>query len=255
MKKIILSGAVFVLILALIVGCGKTTVNDPSNDPTNPTTEQQPTQDGDNGNQGGDAFSHYINEVYAQQIGRYYTAISQKWDEGTCIDNRMSAMIVHYYEGNPLDNIGFGFVDLDGDGVLELIIGAIQNAQQDSLVFEIWSLKNGNPVMLVQSGSRNRYYLQYAEEDELWYVAYEAENGAANRAVYYLQLFDGVLEVSQGVIFDAVANEENPWFMAYDLDWDVSNDTPIDEDLATAVMNEGRKLYIATEYFAYRLYK
>ena len=27
--------------------------------------------------------------------------------------------------------------------------------------------------------------------------------------------------------------------MAYDLDWDVSNDTPIDEDAANSVMNAG----------------
>ena len=82
-------------------------------------------------------------------------------------------------------------MDLDNDGHWELIIGAIKNAAQDPLVFEIWALKNDEPVMLAQSGSHNRYYLQYAEEDDLWSVAYEAENGAANRAVYYLQLQGG----------------------------------------------------------------
>jgi hypothetical protein len=43
--------------------------------------------------------------------------------------------------------------------------------------------------------------------------------------------------------------------MAYDLDWDVSNDTPIDEDTANAVMNAERNHYTATEYFPYSLYK
>ena len=109
--------------------------------------------------------------------------------------------------------------------------------------------------MVAQSGSRNRYYLQYAEEDELWSVAYEAENGAANRAVYYLQLVNGEFDVIQGVIFDALADENNPWFMAYDLDWDVSNDMPIDEDTANAVMDAGRNTYAAQEYCPYSLYK
>ena len=145
-------------------------------------------------------------------------------------------------------------MDLDGDGIWELIIGAIKNAERNPLIFEIWALKNDEPVMLAQSGSNNRYYLQYSQEDDLWSVAYEAENGAANRAVYYLQLQDGEFQVTQGIIFDIRANENEPWFMTYDLDWDVSNDTPIDEETADSVMEAGRNLYAAQEYFPYSLY-
>ena len=86
-------------------------------------------------------------------------------------------------------------------------------------------------------------------------MAYEAENGAANYAAYYLQLQDGEFKVMQGIVFDALADEKNPWFMAYDLDWDVSNDTPIDEETANSVMAAGRKIYAAQEYFPYSLYK
>ena len=84
---------------------------------------------------------------------------------------------------------------------------------------------------------------------------YEAENGAANFAVYYLMLQEGNFEVMQGIVFDALANESEPWFMAYDLDWDVSNDTPIDEKTANSVIAAGRKIYAAQEYFPYSLYK
>lgn len=167
----------------------------------------------------------------------------------------MSALAAYYYDGVALDNVGFTFMDLDGDNVQELMIGAIKNAEQDPLVFEIWTLKDGEPVVLAQSGSRNRYYLQYAEEDGMWSVAYEAENNAANHAVYYLHLAEGEFEVIQAVIFDAMANENAPWFMAYDLDWDVSNDTPIDEDTANSVMEAGWNIYTAAEYLPYSLYK
>jgi hypothetical protein len=109
--------------------------------------------------------------------------------------------------------------------------------------------------MLAQSGYHNRYYLQYSEEDGLWSVAYEAENGAANHAVYYLQLLDGEFGVVQGVVFDAAADENAPWFMTYDLDGDVSNDTPIDESIAQAVMEAGRNIYTAAEYSPYSLYQ
>ena len=268
MRKILLPAAVCLLSLALLAGCGNPQAElpvdtEPSASPTesiaesttNPADETTPVETEEDVEYEGDASSYYIDVVYAQQIERYYTAISQQWDETACFDHELSPLVTSYYDGKPLDNVGFTFMDLDGDGIWELIIGAIRNAEQDPLVFEIWALKNDEPVMLVQSGSHNRYYLQYAEEDNLWSVAYEAENGAANHAVYYLQLFEGEFSVTQGVIFDAAADEENPWFMTYDLDWDVSNDTPIDEDTANAVMNAGRNTYAPQEYFPYSLYK
>ena len=277
MKKILLTAAAFLLIPAMLAGCGKpqaempietepssvsteptiesaeapteAPATEPATEPAKETTPPETEEDED------DAASSDINEVYAQQIERYYTAISQQWDEMTYLDHEMSTLAAYYYEGNPLDNIGFTFMDLDADGIQEFIIGAILNADRDPLVFEIWTLRDNAPVMLAQSGSHNRYYLQYAEEDELWSVAYEAENGAANHAVYYLQLDGGEFNVIQGVVFDAVANENDPWFMAYDLDWDVSNDIPLDEETAIAVMEAGKNIYAAAEYVSYSQYQ
>jgi hypothetical protein len=274
MKKLLLTAIAFLLVLALLTGYSKLRTELPSEpsgsatepiaestaEPTaelteEPTAETAPAETEEDTEYEGDASSYYIDEVYPQQIERYYTALSQQWDESAYFEHELSALAAYYYDGNPLDNVGFTFMDLDGDGIWELIIGAIRNAELDPLVFEIWTLKNDEPVMVAQSGARNRYYLQYAEEDDLWSVAYEAENGAANRAVYYLQLAEGEFEVMQGIVFDAFANPDAPWFMAYDLDWDVSNDTPIDEDTADAVMNAGRNIYAAQEYFPYSLYK
>lgn len=59
----------------------------------------------------------------------------------------------------------------------------------------------------------------------------------------------------QGIVFDALANENDPWFLAYDLDWDITNDTLMDEDIANAVMKASRNIYAVQEYFPYSLYK
>ena len=88
----------------------------------------------------------------------------------------------------------------------------------------------------------------------MWYVVNECANGAANHATYYLMLSEGKLEVVQGIVFDAFADEENPWFMTYDLDWDTSNDEPIDEATANAILESNWKLYTALEYFPYIFY-
>ena len=250
MNRFLMFTAAFALTLALITGCSKSqtvpTVTESIVESTTiSATETIPAE----------TEGNVITAVYSRQIERYYTAISQQWDEGTYWDHEMSSLAACYYEGTPLENVGFAFMDLDGNGIQELLIGAILEADRDPLVFEIWTVRNSEPVMLAQSGSHNRYYLQYSEEDALWSVAYEAENGAANHAVYYLQLIDGEFQVIQGVIFDAFANETAPWFMAYDLDWDISNDTPIDEDTATAVMAAERNSYVPQEYFPYSQYK
>ena len=52
-----------------------------------------------------------------------------------------------------------------------------------------------------------------------------------------------------------MADEANPWFMAYDLDWDAANDEPIDEEMANAIMDSNRAHYTVAEYIPYNLYK
>lgn len=252
MARSLLTTLAFLLTLTLLVGCSNPpteTESLESSTAANATGEVSPAETED------DTTSYYTDVVYAQQIKRYHTAISHQWDMEAYWDQEMSSMVVHYYDETPLDNVGFTLMDLDGDSIPELIIGAILGSDRDPLVFEIWTVHNGDPVMLAQSGSHNRYYLQYSEEENLWSVAYEAENGAANHAVYYLQLVEGEFRVIQGIVFDASANENNPWFMAYDLDWDVSNDIPVDEETATSIMQAGRNIYSALEYLSYSLYK
>ena len=262
------------LIAAMLTGCGNAqpttpqteepaTTAAPTEIPTEAPTEAPtetvpatteaavpPETEADSG-----IVSEYVDERYAEQIGRYARALSEQWDEVTCFDNGLSGLASAYYEGDPLENVGFGYVDLDNDGSTELVIGAILNAELDPAVFEIWTMVDGEPVMLAQSGYRNRYFLQFSEEDNAWYVANEGSNSAASSGTYYLMLMEGKLEVMQGIVFDAEADEANPWFMAYDLDWDVSNDEPIDEEMANAILENNRGLYTSPEYFPYSLYK
>lgn len=264
MKKDRYVWIILVLVAALLAGCGNPQGTEvppsveaaPSTEPTASQTEaSQPTENTEADSKPEDATPYEIDMAYAEQIDRYYTALTDQWKEGQYFENDMSALASYFYEGNPLDNVGFAFIDLDNDGSRELIIGAIQNAEQDPVVFEIWTLSEGEPVMLAQSGQRNRFYLEYMEEDNVWFIANEAENGAANNAVHYFILSEGNLAVMQAIIFDSVAGGENPWFMAYDTDWDTSNDTPVDADMANAIIDANRNAYIVPAYIPYSLYK
>ena len=263
MKKTMLFWAAAFSLAVLLAGCGTPEIEPPQEttetssvitetaESTNATTEAASVETEEEIVYEGDASSYYIDVAYNEQIARYSAALSEQWEEGQYFENGLSALPYYYYEGNPLDNVGFGFVDLDNDGYWELIIGAILNAEQDPAVFEIWTRVNGEPVMLAQGGSRNRYVLEYVEEDNMWYVVNEGSSSAFCHATHYLMLNEGKLEVVQGIVFDASADEQNPWFMTYDLDWDISNDDPIDEETANAILESNRKHYIALEYFPY----
>ena len=278
MMKKTLMWTMVLLIFTTFIACGKPQqeeadtanptaaateiVSEPTTAPTEIPTEaptEAPAEDSSDSDEDfeyeGDANSYYIDKVYHDQIARYSAALSEQWDESKYFENNLSSLPTSYYEGNPLDNVGFGFVDFDNDGSMELIIGAIQGAKKNPVVFEIWTLVDKKPVMLAQSNSTDRYYLQFAEDDNMWSVANEVEKSASNTAVHYMMLIEGKFEVMQAIIFDSEANAKKPWFMAYDVDWDTSNDMKIDKKTAKDIIESNKNLYTSIEYFPYIYFK
>ena len=265
MKKNIALFVALMLILAMFAGCGRSqaevapTVDNtaaataeptaaptaaPTDAPTEPAEEEDIVYEGD-------ASSYYIDVAYHDQIARYVTPLTEKWNEDQYLENGLCEVLAAYYEGNPLENVGYGFVDLDNDGRWELVIGAIADAEDAPAVFEIWTLVDGKPVMLAQAGARVQYTLQYVPEDGMWYVVNENSSGAYSNATYYLMLNEGKFEVVQGILYDKEGNGETHWFMTYDMDWEISNDMPIDEDTAYSIRESQMQYYIALEYFPY----
>ena len=197
----------------------------------------------------GDAATYYIQQVYANQIAEYKTALSEKWEESVYYEHDMSPVAAAYYEGNPLENVGFGFADLDGDGTWELLIGAAR----DPVLFEVWTAGSGQPVKLFTAGYRNRYALVSLEEGG-YMIANEGSSSAACSAYQYYTLIDGELKLQQAVVFDAASDPDHPWFLAYDEDWDTSNDTPVEEDMAQSIIDSYTNCYTVPEYIPYTLY-
>ena len=270
MKKMYTLWITILLAAALLAGCGHTpdieTTEPPSTDQTEAVTEEPtekitepvteaPTQGEEDEGYEGEAPEYQIPAAYVEAVQRYHAALSEKWDAAKYADNGMSPLAAEFSDGNPLKNVGFGFVDLDNDDREELVIGGIQDAQTKANVMEIWTLVDDKAVMLAQGSSADRYILQFVEEDNMWYVANECVIGDSNHGVFYSMLMDGSLCIMQGIVYDAAADPANPWFMAYDMDWDASNDDPIDEDTANAILESNRAHYTALEYFPYILYK
>lgn len=185
-------------------------------------------------------------KLYAAQLTRYAAALSEQWPEGRYFESGMSEIAGYYYEGDSRANVGVFFPDLDNDGSPEMVIGAILGADTEPVVLEIWTIRDGAPHMIVQSHARDKYYVEYLAEENVWLIANEGSNGAASSVWLYYALQNGELSLMQGV-----TSESGAWYMTYDTDYDVSNDTPSDEATCQAIIDSHTSCYAALDYIPY----
>ena len=224
MKKCI--AIVCVSMLAVLSGCQK-------------AEEKMPENKGDN--------------VYKEQVELIYQALSEEWRFDQCLDNNISSLISYNYEGNALDNVGYALQDLDGDSKEELLISAVSKDVSGGMLYDVYTAPDGEVIHVLSGHERNRYYLQWLEEGA-YMIANEASNSAYNSAWYYYSLIESKLELMQGIVFDASADEKNPWFITYDEDWDVSNDTHDTDGTAQDIIDANTNTYITLEYTPFSKY-
>lgn len=176
-------------------------------------------------------------EAYQEILDKYRTMITEKWDAGKAFDAGMSSMVSELCDMGAQDQIGYTLYDLDFDGQPELLIGETDTElAANRIIFDAYTLKDGKAAQVFESESRNRYYIVEDEAGAIM-IANEASNGAASSGWIYYTASGDTLTVQQAIIYDAAADENNPWFMAYDEDWDTSNDDAIDENTAQSVID------------------
>ena len=111
-----------------------------------------------------------IPERYQEVLDKYYAVIRDQWPADRLMDFGAVSM-AEYYGDAPLDNIGFVLMDLNGDKVDELVIGAVAQAeQQGNEIFCIYSDPQ-NPSYVINGVEGKLYYLHSGEADG----TYEAE--------------------------------------------------------------------------------
>jgi len=92
--------------------------------------------------------------------------------------------------------LGFWLHDMDGNGIPELLIGAIGAEYFDeSLIYDMFTLEGGRPVRILASSARIRYYLC---EDDL--ILYEGSGGAPYNLSILYYLKNNRLELATGIV-------------------------------------------------------
>ncbi len=191
-----------------------------------------------------------VSDAYQEVLNKYQTLINEKWDTNKAFEEKLSSMVSDFVQMGYENQIGYVLYDLDLDGQPELLIGELDTElPANRIVFDAYTEKDGKAVQLFESESRNRYYVVEDEAGAVM-IANEGSNGAASSGWIYYIYTDGELKVMQAVMYDASADEANPWFMAYDDDWDSSNDEPISESDAQAIIDSYTNTYAKLDWTA-----
>ena len=118
-----------------------------------------------------------IPELYQEVLNKYYAVVRDRWSGDELTDLGAVAM-ADYYGDASLDNIGFVLMDLNGDNVDELLIGAVVHSdQQVTEIFCIYADPE-NPHYYLNSVEGDVYYLHFDETDGT-YAAEIVESGSA----------------------------------------------------------------------------
>lgn len=108
-----------------------------------------------------------------------------------------------------MDFSDFGYImmDIDGNGVCELLIGENGSGGWNGVIYDMYTLHDGEMVQLFNGADRNRYYLC-----DNGLIANEGSNGATSSIYVYYSYSDMKFEIYEAAIYDSYADEENPWF-------------------------------------------
>jgi hypothetical protein len=130
-------------------------------------------------------------------------------------------------------HFGYAFRDLDRNGVPELLLGAVFTREDyaentwlepdgyfANLILDLYTLADGEPLYLVNSGDRYRYSL--TDDGQ---IHYEGSSGAAYSTACVFRMAEAGLELTEGVCIDG--GEDRCFRLNSADDWQHVNDTPI----------------------------
>ncbi len=182
-----------------------------------------------------------MTEAYEGLVDDYRSLVEEQWDYDQIYEHNYSDLAT-------MVSVGYTLYDLDQDGQPELLFGETDTEEPvNRIILDAYTMDGDAAKQLFVSQERNRYYLVDDGTGSVL-IANEGSNGAASSGWLYYKVENGELSIQQSVIYDAGADEQNPWFTSLDDDWDVSNDTPTEEETAQAVIDSYTEQYAVLDW-------
>lgn len=143
-----------------------------------------------------------------------------------------------YYSGGTR---GYLIEDIDGNGVDELIFGengSEPDGTQGGIIYDIYTMSDGELVHVLNGWVRNRYYLC-----ENGMIANEGSSGAGNSNYSYFTFDGSKIHLVESVIYDGMKDAENPWFYSTESEDDAENAEPVSEERADEIRGKYKYEY------------
>ena len=181
-------------------------------------------------------------ELYADVVSKYVTAVEEGWDAVKLEEENMSPELYSLYAsaGNKaLKQYGYLYKDINHDGVDELLLGDIDGSSEPTIIYDIYTVVDKKPALVVSGSARDRYYvLGYGG------IVNEFSGGAMESGVniYDIEPNSTNLLHQYSVKYDGYADEKNPWFVSYgDDSWESMTEEDFNSRIDT-VTSEYEKL-------------
>lgn len=143
--------------------------------------------------------------IYSDILDMFYYKISNGWNGYEEVSYLFNGV---YTEVKTLSDAGYAFIDLDNDGVLELLVTSVE-AAVEGMIYDLYTYKNGTIIHLASGGERYRYYL--CADNTIYY---EGSGGAmlSSFKKYIIDANKDSLKLEEMVVCDGYADEKNPWY-------------------------------------------
>ncbi|MCR4589654.1 MAG: hypothetical protein K5668_02395 [Lachnospiraceae bacterium] len=165
---------------------------------------------------------------YQEILEKYKTALQEGWDGDKLIDNGLSYMLIYSNDEKDRDKIGYMITDINKDGIAELFIGRQPEEGYQDTIYQAYTLKKGKPVILIDGGERDCYYLCVDGSS----IFREGSSGASDGFFfsYVLDPEADRLRMVEGLLYDENADKNKPWFFVQTDDFDASMGQPVSEE-------------------------
>ena len=141
------------------------------------------------------------------------TAILEGQPSGNLKAEEDYSVVISWLTGQPASvNLGYALKDVDGNGVQELLVGENIPNNNGTVLYDMYTIREGKLLHVFDGWDRNRYYLCSNGN-----FMNEGSSGAMQSSFAYYIYAKGDMIFIRSVIYDATMEPEGPWFVSYDV--------------------------------------